>query len=82
MVVNPLRKFEMKQFQIVQKFVDSFVIRYVADRPITLDAQSQIQNELSNLMGYRLSIGFEHVTEIARTPAGKFMLTRSEIPGD
>lgn len=82
MMINPLRKFEMKQFQIVQKFVDSFVIRYVAERPITLDAQSQIQEELSNLMGYRLSIGFERVTEIARTPAGKFMLTRSEIPGD
>ena len=81
-IVNPLRKYEMKQFQIVQKFVDSFVIRYVADCPITLDAQSQIQKELSNLMGYRLSVGFERVMEIARTPAGKFMLTRSEIPGD
>jgi phenylacetate-CoA ligase len=82
MMINPLRKFEMKQFQIVQKLADSFVIRYVADRPLSVDAQSQIQNELSDLMGYRLSIGFERVTQIARTPAGKFMLTRSEIPGD
>ena len=79
-VVNPLRKFEMKQFQMVQKLVDSFVIRYVADSDITLDAQSQIRSELGALMGYRMAIEFERVAEIARTPAGKFMLAKSELP--
>jgi phenylacetate-CoA ligase len=82
MMINHLRKFDMKQFQIVQKLVDSFVIRYVAAGPLSLDAQAQIHSELSTLMGYRLSIGFELVNHLARTPAGKFMLTMSELPND
>ncbi len=82
MAINPLRKFEMKQFQIIQRLADSFIIRYVADGPLSQDAQSQIQGELSGLMGYRLSITFERVDEIARSPSGKFMLTKSEVPVD
>ena len=82
MVINPLREFEMKQFQITQKLVDWFIIRYVADGPLSEDAQAQIKAELSGLMGYRLSITFEQVAEIARTASGKFMLTRSEVEVD
>ncbi len=80
MMINPLRRFQMKQFQVIQKLVDRFVLRYVADRPLCSNAQLQIQTELSSLMGYELAIAFEQVAELERTPAGKFMLTRSEVP--
>ncbi len=78
--VGTLRRFpEMKIFQVVQKSVDRYCVRYVADRPLTSERETEIEKRLCADFGEALKVHFEKVSEIERAPSGKFMVTLSEL---
>ena len=70
---------EVSQFQIVQKTIDWFLVRVVADRPLSLSEQELIRTDFAKFIGSNVQVTFERVAEIARTRAGKFMSTVSEV---
>ncbi len=70
---------EIEKFQIVQKTFERVVIRYVAENPLPPTIESEIRASLMPHLGPRVSIEFERVADLPRTPAGKFMLTLSEV---
>jgi phenylacetate-CoA ligase len=72
-------RIEMRQFQIVQKTIDWFLVRVVADRPPSLSEQALIRTDFAKLIGTNVQVTFERVAEIARTRSGKFMTTLSEL---
>jgi phenylacetate-CoA ligase len=76
-VVRQLR--DVATFQIVQKSPDRILIKYVAQSPIGPEAESEVRSGFVPYMGPAVSIEFECVSEIPRTPGGKFMLTLSEV---
>ena len=81
-LLNTLRLFpEIATFQIVQKAVDRILVKYVAQSPIGPEAESKVRREFVPYMGPAVSIEFERVPEIPRTPGGKFMVTLSEVSG-
>jgi phenylacetate-CoA ligase len=79
-LVNVLRSFpNIAMFQIVQKSPDRILIKYVAQSPIGPEAESEVRRGFVPYIGPAVSIEFERVSEIPRTPGGKFMLTLSEV---
>ena len=80
--VGTLRKFpELKTFQVVQKSMLQFCVRYVADRPLTAECETQIQAKFREYLGEQTKVAFEHVDAIERASSGKFMVTLCEVPG-
>ena len=80
--VGTLRKFrELEIFQVVQKSIDQISVRYVADRPLAPESQTQITATFRDDLGDQTNVAFEHVHEIQRASSGKFMVTVSEVPG-
>ncbi len=81
-VLATLREFpELKIFQIVQKSIQQFCVRYVADNPLTPEGETAVRLKLSGDLEAHSKIAFEHVSEIERAPSGKFMVTLCEVPG-
>ena len=79
-VVGILRKFpELKIFQVVQKSVDHFCVRYVADLPLSSEHETEIQEKFRAEMWAELKVSLEPVSEIERAPSGKFLITISEV---
>ena len=80
--LGTLREFpELQSFQLVQKSFMQFRVRYVADRSLTPDAQARIQARLrEDGLWENAEVSFEQVSEIARAPSGKFMVTVCEVP--
>jgi len=70
---------ELGQFQIVQKDIDRYLIRYVADRPLGADFETSIRAEIRRLLRSTVAVEFERVAEIGRTRTGKFMAAISEL---
>jgi len=68
-----------KQFQIVQKSIERYVLRYVADRELPSSDQERIQQMFCEAVGGHVQVGFERVSEIARAPSGKSMVAISEL---
>jgi phenylacetate-CoA ligase len=78
--ITILRRFpEMKIFQTVQKSMGRLCIRYVALRPLALEAETQITTAFRDYLGAATTVTFEKVDEIERAPSGKFMVTLSEV---
>jgi len=79
--VSTLRGFpELKLFQVVQKSLVQFCVRYVADRPLAPESETRIQAKFRDQLGEHAEVAFEQVTEIGRTASGKFMVTVSQVP--
>jgi phenylacetate-CoA ligase len=79
-LVRVLKHFDdIGTFQIVQKSLELILVRYVAGSPIDDDAQNQVRRGFVEFVGPGVTIEFERVAEIPRTPGGKFMLTISEV---
>jgi len=77
-----LRKFpDLKTFQVVQKSILQFCVRYVADRPLTAEVETQILAQFRADMGEQTQFAFEHVGAIERASSGKFMVTLCQVPG-
>ena len=71
---------EIEKFQIVQKTLDRVVIKYVAENSLAPAIENEVRAGLMRHLDPRIAIEFERVDDLARTPAGKFMLTLSEVP--
>ncbi len=72
---------DLKTFQLVQKSILQFCLRYVSDRPMTREEQAQVRLKFLSDLGERVEVAFEQVNEIPRAPSGKFMLTLCEMVG-
>jgi len=70
---------EMDMYQIVQKTLRLVIVKYVAPNPLTTEVEARIRALFLPFLGREVSVDFERVTEIARTAAGKFMITISEL---
>jgi phenylacetate-CoA ligase len=80
--VGTLREFsELKFFQLVQKSIMQFSVRYVSDRTLTPETEAEIRSRLrEDGLWEHAEVSFEQVDEIARAPSGKFMVTLCEVP--
>jgi hypothetical protein len=79
--VGILREFpELKFFQVVQQSIAQFCVRYVADRPLAPESETRVRAKLRDDLGEHAEVAFEQVTEIERSPSGKFMVTVSQVP--
>ena len=72
---------EILQFQIAQKTLDSFVVRYVSRVPLDPDAESWIRVKFEEILRIRVKVSFERVARIDRLPNGKFIPAISELNG-
>ena len=79
-LVKVLKHFpDIGTFQIVQKSLDLILIRYVAGSPIEAEAKNEVGRRFEEFIGPGVTIEFERVAELPRTPGGNFMLTVSEV---
>jgi len=69
----------LAQYQVVQRTVDRFLIRFVAPRALTTEERSAIQAGFEAILGPRLFLDFERLESIPRAPSGKFMPAICEI---
>jgi phenylacetate-CoA ligase len=69
----------LKQYQIVQRKVAEFLVRFVADRELTLEERAAVQAQFEEILGSRLKLDFERRAAIPRAPSGKFMPAISEV---
>ncbi|HSV73058.1 MAG TPA: hypothetical protein VLH79_04800, partial [Chthonomonadales bacterium] len=65
--------------QVVQKAVDSFLVRVVAHGDIPPDEQASIRHRFAERLG-PVRVHIERVREIPRGPNGKFRAVVCEIP--
>lgn len=80
-LVGPLKKRPaLRQFQVVQRDVERYVVRYVAESPLPADEEAAIQREFCEILGHEALVHFERMPEIPRAPSGKFMTALSELP--
>lgn len=79
-LVGPLKRTAaMRQFQLVQRAVDHFTVRFVADSDLGDAALASIRAELARLMKSDLRVDFERQASISRAPSGKYMTALCEI---
>ena len=79
-LVEPLKaRPELRQFQLVQTALGSFLVRFTKAAAFEGEARSSVQSEFSRILGVPVSIDFQEVNEIQRSRAGKFMVALSEL---
>jgi len=67
---------------LVQKSIDHFCLRYVADQTLTPEVEARIQAALrANGLWETTEVACLQVSEIGRAESGKFMVTLCELPG-
>jgi phenylacetate-coenzyme A ligase PaaK-like adenylate-forming protein len=82
-LVGPVKhQRQIMQFQIVQKTVERFVIRYVAEGALPAEAKAVVRSAFCEILGYAVSVEFQEVSAISRTTAGKFMVALRETGED
>lgn len=69
----------IKQFQIVQKDMNSVDFKIVPDGTFRNESIKQLENEIKEKAGSDLKVNFKIVDEIPLTPSGKFRFIVSEI---
>jgi len=82
MVVRLKYQPELRQFQIVQRALDRFALRFVADSDLSPDHRETLRRALVDVVGSSATVELERVDGIARTPTGKFMTAVSEIAAE
>jgi phenylacetate-CoA ligase len=79
-LVRPLKvRPDLRQFQIVQRTAEQYVVRYAADRALSADEEATIRTEFQAILGFAALVAFERVAEVPRAPSGKFMTALSEV---
>jgi phenylacetate-CoA ligase len=77
---RPLRAREwIAQFQVVQRGVGRFAVRFVADRDLAAEDQADIARHFETITHGPATIEFQRLEQIARAPSGKFMMAVSEV---
>jgi phenylacetate-CoA ligase len=70
------------QFQVVQKSLDHFVVRYVSGTPAAAAEEfRKLHHALDEHFGYPLTIDFEQLQELPKLANGKYRFTVSELTG-
>jgi len=72
---------EVKQFQIVQKSIGHFTVRFVSDRALITDSEETIRRGFKKTLSGDVAVDFERVLNIPRTGGGKYMTALSELAG-
>ncbi len=79
--VNALMPFQdVRQYQIVQRQLDTLSIRLVHDDDFDVSAYARIRDDIGGLVGDSVKIEFERVDAIALTSSGKRRVTICELP--
>jgi phenylacetate-CoA ligase len=69
----------VRQYQIVQRRVDHFVIRFAADRPLSAEDEDAVRAHLARCLGAPVTAEFQRLDAVPRTPSGKFMTAICEV---
>jgi phenylacetate-CoA ligase len=69
----------IRQFQVVQRDIGSFVVRFVGDRPPTSSEEAEIRAHFEKTLQARATIEFQQLERIPRSPSGKFLLALNEM---
>src|SRR5207245_1351470 len=78
---RPLKDREwVKQYQVVQRGISHFRVRFVSERPFGPQDESDVSDHFKRILDHVPTIEFERVDKIARAPSGKFMTALCEIP--
>jgi len=79
-LVAPLKILpRLRQFQIVQRTVERYAVRYVAETALTGDEEAAIRGAFREILGFAALVDFERMAAIPRAPSGKFMTALSEL---
>jgi hypothetical protein len=70
---------EVKQFQIVQTSVSSYSVRVVTDSAFSAEAGQVIKAGFDQIAGIDVSVDFQRVSQVPRSPGGKYMTELSQI---
>jgi phenylacetate-CoA ligase len=69
----------IRQYQVVQKTLDSLEINLVADRKISLEEEDRLRAVIAERLGHPFAMAFAYFDEIPRGASGKFEDFKSEI---
>jgi len=79
-LVGPLKaRRQLKQFQIVQDDLYRFIVRFAADEALSRETEQEITKSFCEILKMGVSVSFERVDSIPRTPGGKFMTALSRL---
>ena len=70
----------VKQYQVVQRQLDTLLVRLVPDANYDISVHDLIREGIRKLAGDRITIAFETVDAIALTASGKRRVTVCELP--
>jgi phenylacetate-CoA ligase len=79
--VHTLMNFSsIRHYQVVQRSLDSIVMRIVKRADFDAAAEAKIRDEIRKLVGDSVAVEFEYVETIALTASGKRRVTVCELP--
>ncbi len=79
--VHTLMNFtSIRHYQVVQRSLDSLIVRLVKNEGFDGAAEASIRDEIRKLVGDSVAIEFEYRDEIALTASGKRRVTICELP--
>jgi len=67
------------QYQVVQRDVGRFVVRFVSDRDLAPQDEAEISDHFETITRAPVTIEFERLQKIPRAPSGKFMIAMNEV---
>jgi len=70
---------EISELQVVQKTMDSFLLRFVRGPLWNSESLQKIESNLQQLIDYKAKIYFEELKELPRSPSGKIRFVISEV---
>jgi len=72
----------VNEYQIVQRDVDSILVRLVVDEAFPADGRDRICRGISKRLGPEVRVDVEQVASIPRDPSGKFRYVVSQVARD
>jgi len=69
----------VRQYQVIQRSIGRFVVRFVGDRAMAPDDEAEICRHFEGTLRSPAVIEFERVEQISRAPSGKFMMAMNEM---
>jgi phenylacetate-CoA ligase len=69
----------VRQYQVVQRRIDHFLVRFAGDRPLPAEDQDGVRAHFAQSLGVLVTVEFERLDSIPRTPSGKFMTAICEV---
>jgi phenylacetate-CoA ligase len=67
------------QYQVVQRDIGRFVVRFVSDRDLAAHDEAEIAHHFETITRSPMTVEFERLDQIPRAPSGKLMMAVSEI---